>query len=866
MTTWSDWAGDFDNNVARQPGVTDFNTANSAAEYLGGQVTRLRGSIGAGFTKLDDLVDRLNDFGNKLDRDLGTFNVNLDSQLQTMQGKVDNLTVEADTFRVVDRAMGDLNGKVDTEMSNLKRDFEARWAVMTSTVDGLNKGISEIRNFISTNGVPSNFNGKQPRSILQDKAIANFNKLGKDKSKWKNWLVKLKNILSDTLPDDHWEFWMGIAEANMKSPSDIKDNGELADTSGVHTSHYFSVAKLLKTLLMEKIEEDTQGFLIIKRNNDGLQAYGELFRHMMELTQDGINDRMSAIMQPSRAKRDEDVMGMLEAWEDDYNDAVLRGMTTLGDPFKISIVRDRIATEKLKDRMDMQFYATYQEAREDVMKWARPKAARASETLRADRRAKTSGDIEMGGVNVIDQLEAPEDDIAGQINHLKDTVGELCAMFKGTKGAGKGPQWGNSGPYNNGKNNNYQTLGKGGQPNLTLPVGNKGFGKGGQGPLDLYPFYGVCKGCNVYGHPVSRCPTLGKGVKGKCDHCNLPGHLQRLCPIKHPKGASKGGKGNLNMVEGGDFSYEENAAEGIQHGESQSAGSLGAICLGHIRSVSIPDPPPSNFVSRPEGKKTYKDTLMKHYENCQGCQDGGCTLKPPPGIDDSDGYVTILRGGKKIAKHKQRQNTFLGELNILTKEDLANFNKQGEQVNEWVKVSGVVDSGAITTVTPPNLIPWVPITATETSKRGAYYTSADGGKVYDQGQKTYEGFTDSSQPTVVPATAANIGKTLFSVREMSGADNIVAFGLANDHAIVNMKTGKVLTQGGKDIIVNKAAGSKTNIIDTGKEYLMNIWLKKPKGNLNAVHYEQVGHGRWNRAIPTHNRFRTLGEDETFATF
>ena len=111
---------------------------------------------------------------------------------------------------------------------------------------------------------------------------------------------------------------MGIAEANMKSPSDIKDNGEIADTAGVHISHYFSMAKLLKTLLTEKIEEDTQGFLIIKRNSDGLQAYGELFRHMMELTQDGINDRMSAIMAPTRAKRDEDVMGLLEAWEDDY--------------------------------------------------------------------------------------------------------------------------------------------------------------------------------------------------------------------------------------------------------------------------------------------------------------------------------------------------------------------------------------------------------------------------------------------------------------------------------------------------------------------------------------------------------------------
>ena len=121
MTTWGEWTTDFDANVRQQPGVTDFSTANSAAEYLGGQVTRLRGSIGVGFVKLDDLVDQLNTFGAKLDRDLGNFNINLDSQLGVMQGRVNDLTVEADKFRVVDQAMINLNTKLDGEINNIKR-------------------------------------------------------------------------------------------------------------------------------------------------------------------------------------------------------------------------------------------------------------------------------------------------------------------------------------------------------------------------------------------------------------------------------------------------------------------------------------------------------------------------------------------------------------------------------------------------------------------------------------------------------------------------------------------------------------------------------------------------------------------------
>ena len=168
----------------------------------------------------------------------------------------------------------------------------------------------------------------------------------------------------------------------------------------------------------------------------------------------------------------------------------------------------------------------------------------------------------------------------------------------------------------------------------------------------------------------------------------------------------------------------------------------------------------------------------------------------------------------------------------------------------------------------PNLVPWVKAMETPTSKNKSYFTCALGNKVYDEGLKIYEGFSDIGAPLTLPATAAKVGKTLLSVREMTGASNIVAFGMDEDHAIVNLKTGSVLSKGGKNIIVNKLSGSKTEIEDDGKEYLMNIWLKKPRGNLNSVQYNNVGHGIWRRAVPTptHNKFRHLESDETTSTF
>ena len=102
----------------------------------------------------------------------------------------------------------------------------------------------------------------------------------------------------------------------------------------------------------------------------------------------------------------------------------------------------------------------------------------------------------------------------------------------------------------------------------------------------------------------------------------------------------------------------------------------------------------------------------------------------------------------------KRSLRHLGHLNQLTKEDLEDFRKNGDHLHEWVKVSGVVDSGAITTVTPPNLVPWVKAKETPTSKNKSYFTCALGSKVYDEGLKIYEGFSDIGAPLTLPATAA----------------------------------------------------------------------------------------------------------------
>ena len=61
---------------------------------------------------------------------------------------------------------------------------------------------------------------------------------------------------------------------------------------------------------------------------------------MMELSAEGVNEKTIQILDPVRAKKDEDVMRHIEAWEDDYREAIARGMPELGDMYKVSIIRD----------------------------------------------------------------------------------------------------------------------------------------------------------------------------------------------------------------------------------------------------------------------------------------------------------------------------------------------------------------------------------------------------------------------------------------------------------------------------------------------------------------------------------------------
>jgi hypothetical protein len=129
----------------------------------------------------------------------------------------------------------------------------------------------------------------------------------------------------------------------------------------------------------------------------------------------------------------------------------------------------------------------------------------------------------------------------------------------------------------------------------------------------------------------------------------------------------------------------------------------------------------------------------------------------------------------------------------------------------YKKVSGLVDSGAVDSVTNDKTAPWIPIQQTAASRSGLRYTVADGRTVPNKGQQNFSGTTEDGLPIDMGIQITDVCKTLFSVRKIKEAGNIVIFGADEG-----------------DMIINKRSGSRTMIEDNGKDYQLSIWMEVPK--------------------------------------
>ena len=137
----------------------------------------------------------------------------------------------------------------------------------------------------------------------------------------------------------------------------------------------------------------------------------------------------------------------------------------------------------------------------------------------------------------------------------------------------------------------------------------------------------------------------------------------------------------------------------------------------------------------------------------------------------------------------------------------------------------------------------------------------------NEGQKLLEGVTNEGNRVAVPTQVTEVKNTLFSVRDIKGdvnkPTNMVLFGVDRDHAVINKKTGQIVYEGGKDAVVSTTNYQRTNIIDNGRDYTIDIWMRKPESK-----WSNMGHGIWSNKSQNNGQqhIRTLREDELYAPF
>ena len=149
------------------------------------------------------------------------------------------------------------------------------------------------------------------------------------------------------------------------------------------------------------------------------------------------------------------------------------------------------------------------------------------------------------------------------------------------------------------------------------------------------------------------------------------------------------------------------------------------------------------------------------------------------------------------------------ELKILQAIEPEGFNAVGEAEPEWQDIEFAVDSGATESVINEEMLPAVPITESEASKRGVKYEVANGVRIPNLGQKQFDGITDDESLRNLKVQVCDVNKALLSVKKITNAGNRVIFDNEGSY------------------IEDKLTGEKMWLREEGGMYMLRMWVRNP---------------------------------------
>ena len=345
-------------------------------------------------------------------------------------------------------------------------------------------------------------------------------------------------------------------------------------------------------------------------------------------------------------------------------------------------------------------------------------------------------------------------------------------------------------------------------------VGHKGKGKGG------WPINGNCDHCGQFGHAWRHCPRLDEA--GKAAMAQRKGQL-----FKGSQKGNNGMKGSWNGPSWTSGSYGK-AGKGFQTrpwGFGKQKGlnevsdwSQDVYSFTKPRLIAVAPCQPVTVRNRFEvlslgdearesresefGEKESRDTL----------QDGACFESVFPHVQNKALNTKLARKKGSPPRGKFTQDfvqtetisvngweeeldqpvaqhpiAFLGNLEP---SDTGLHQVQDVGGYCWKPVSSIVDSGAINSVAPPD-VSSVPMTESQGSVNGMQYHTADGTRIPNLGQKTFDAVSEQGSALSQTFQIADISRPLTSVGELADAGNVVVFGRKGGY-VLNVDSGRRL--------------------------------------------------------------------------
>ena len=358
------------------------------------------------------------------------------------------------------------------------------------------------------------------------------------------------------------------------------------------------------------------------------------------------------------------------------------------------------------------------------------------------------------GGGTMDEIGEDED----RVGKLMAEVAELNALIKGKGRGSYVPGKGSGSPYSIGKGGGTGRPGKGvGKTNDGGAGGAKGPGKG----------------------EVVKNPNI------ECWGCGGTGHPKRLCPYRKSLNA-------MEEVDGDEYGrWEADALD---------------LCLMEDETREVRMPAPKRPCSESCSARAPKTTV-------QAAQNTPATPQKTQALR----LAQVARQRKHAATSgKQRQPTSHNEMMMLgaDEESPGEINEMARAPldspdGKWVRVAAVVDSGAVESAMPVEVLPEIATEPSPGSKQGKVYRCAGGTEIPNLGQKKFTLKTAEGQSRVSCWQVCPVRRPLLSVAQMNKVGNAVVLDDENPH------------------IKHKRTGEITKLRKQGNVFVLDFWALAP---------------------------------------